>query len=70
VRWKQIYLSGGIDALLTHKKIGFKPSVILKEEHIKLKEKLHDNNNQIVGYNELLQKVNAEFGKQMNYTTL
>lgn len=71
VKWRKMYIQGGLNALLTHgRKGGFKPSVVSSEEHQKLKVLLNDSNNGIRGYRELLQWVASELGKEMKYTTL
>jgi len=71
VKWRNLYLSGGIEALLQDgRKGGYKPSVVTKQEHEKLKILLNDKHNQIVGYTELLNWVNKELKKDMKYITL
>jgi transposase len=71
VKWRKMYLDGGINAMLKHGRIGgFKPSVISAEEHEKIKALLHNPTNGIRGYKELLNWVSTEFGKQLKYTTL
>ena len=71
VKWRNLYLSGGIEALLQDgRKGGYKPSVVNKQEHEQLKTLLNDKHNQIVGYTELLNWVNKELKKDMKYITL
>lgn len=71
IKWKNLYISNGIEILLEDgRKGGFKPSVIQPSEHDKLKVLLNDNNNQIVGYTELLNWVDKELKKEMKYITL
>ena len=71
VKWRNLYLSGGIEALLKDgRKGGYKPSLVTKEEHDRLKILLNDRHNQIVGYTELLNWVNKELKKEMKYITL
>lgn len=71
VKWRNLYISGGIEALLKDgRKGGYKPSVVSKQEHHKLKILLNDKHNQIVGYTELLNWVNKELKKEMKYITL
>lgn len=71
VKWRNLYLSQGIEALLEDgRKGGYKPSVVSNQEHEKLKILLHDKHNQIVGYTELLNWVNKELKKEMKYITL
>jgi transposase len=68
--WRSLYAKGGIEALLTHKKIGFKKSIISKENHEKLAAKLKDPENGIQGYKELNEWVLAEFKTEISYNTL
>lgn len=68
--WRTIYIDKGIEGILTHNKIGFKPSVFTKEEHLKIKEKLNDPQNGLQGYVELKQWMEAEFKKQYQYRTI
>jgi hypothetical protein len=71
VKWRNLYLLGGIEALLQDgRKGGYKPSVVNKKEHEQLKTLLSDKHNQIVGYTELLNWVNKELKKDMKYITL
>ena len=43
--WRKMYEKGGIHFLLEDKRIGFKPSLLTKEEHGKIEEKLHNPTN-------------------------
>ena len=70
VKWRKMYLSGGIDTLLKHGRVGFKPSIISKSEHKQLEVKLKDPNNNLQGYTELLQWAKTTWNKDLNYTTL
>lgn len=70
LRWRKLYLQSGIDGILQHGRTGFKPSVISKEEHAKLEQKLNDPENGLRGYVELLQWAENEFSKEIKYTTL
>jgi transposase len=71
VKWRNLYISGGIEALLQDgRKGGYKPSVVNKQEHEKLEILLNNKHNQIVGYTELLNWVNKELKKEMKYITL
>jgi transposase len=71
VKWRNIYLSQGIEGLLKDgRKGGFKPSTVSQEEHEQIKTLLHDKHNGIVGYTELLNWVNRELKKEMKYITL
>lgn len=68
--WKNIYETKGIDGILRDDRIGFKPSIVSKDEHIKIEKLLNDPKNGIRGYNELLDWVKNELGKDMLYITL
>ena len=50
--------------------VGFKKSLISKEEHKQIAQKLHNPKNGIRGYTELLEWVNNEFSKDIKYITL
>lgn len=68
--WRTMYQQGGIALLSSHKKTGFKPSVLTKQEHEAIKQKLNDPLNGIRGYKELMQWVEREFNKDVKYNTL
>lgn len=71
VKWRKMYLKGGIDSMLSHgRKGGFKPSVITKKAHLAIEKKLNDPKNGIRGYVELLDWVNSELLKDLKYITL
>lgn len=69
-KWRTLYSTGGIDELLKHNKIGFKPSKISKEEHDLLKAKLHNAENGLRGYKELQEWVKSELKNDISYNTL
>lgn len=69
-KWRSIYAAGGINALLSHNKKGFKPSILNPEQHSSIAAKLHDPENGIRGYKELQQWVLEEFELQISYNTL
>lgn len=68
--WRMLYQAGGIKALCSHNKKGFKPSVFTKEEHDAIAGKLKDPKNGLRGYTELLDWVEKEFKKEVKYNTL
>lgn len=68
--WRTAYKNGGIEALLSHNRKGFKPSVFTKEEHEKLHALLHDPQNNLTGFVELREWVLKEFKKDIKYNTL
>lgn len=69
-KWRKMYLKEGIESLLQHGRTGFKPSLITKQEHERLEQKLKDPYNGLQGYKELLQWANQHREKALNYTTL
>ena len=68
--WRNLYLSGGVTLLMTHKKTGYKPTKISKQEHAAIDRKLRDPQNGIRGYTELMKWVEQEFQKSVSYNTL
>ena len=71
VKWRKLYNLSGIEPLLKHGRVGgFKKSVVSKEEHKEIAQKLNDPKNGIRGYKELLEWVNKELSKDMKYITL
>jgi transposase len=67
--WRTAYIKGGIKHLLTHKMVGYKPSVITGEQKKALEEQLNKPDNGIVGFVELLAWFNQKFGTDVNYYT-
>ena len=67
--WRSLYISGGIKMLMSHSKIGYKPSIINKEQELALKKKLNDQHNRMVGFVELLDWFNKTFNTEINYKT-
>jgi transposase len=65
-----LYLAGGIELLCSHKKTGFRPSVISKEMHVVISSLLNDPQNGLRGYNELMIYLEKEFNKKIKYNTL
>lgn len=68
--WKKLYIEKGISGILSDGRIGFKPSVITAEEHEALARLLHDPQNGVTGYKELLRWVEKTLNKKMCYITL
>jgi transposase len=68
--WKRLYQQKGISGILSDGRIGFKPSVVSPEEHKAIEKKLNDPDNEIRGYNELLDWVKTTLSKDMKYITL
>jgi len=69
-KWRTIYIKEGIKGIVSHGRIGFKPSLITKEEHKKIEHKLNQPKNALRGYKELMQWIKDEFGKEIKYTTV
>jgi transposase len=71
VKWRKMYLKDGIDALLSHKRVGgFKPRKLTTAQHNKLSAKLHDPNTDIIGYVELVTWIKDNLNVEIKYTTL
>lgn len=68
--WRTLYSHGGITSILSHGRIGFKPSLITKEEHKKIEQKLTQPKNALRGYKELMRWIKEELGKDIKYTTV
>ena len=68
--WRTLYLNAGIEGLIKHQKIGFKPSVFNTIEHKMLEAKLNNPQNGLQGYVELKDWIEKETGKTLNYNTL
>lgn len=68
--WRTLYINGGIKAVQSHNKKGFKPSVFTQQEHIAIEKKLKDPKNGLRGYIELMDWIEKEFKKQVKYNTL
>lgn len=68
--WRTLYFNTGIEGLMNHKKIGFRPSVFNAVEHKMLETKLNNPENGLQGYVELKDWIERELGKTFNYNTL
>lgn len=68
--WRTLYINEGIKGIVSHGRIGFKPSLITKEEHKKIEHKLNQPKNALRGYKELVQWIKNELGKELKYTTV
>jgi transposase len=68
--WRTLYRDGGINALTSHKKVGFKKPLFTEEQHGIIEAKLHDPLNGLRGYKELLEWIETEFGKEYKYNTI
>ncbi len=68
--WRNMYMKGGIKGLIYYKKNEGRPKILTNIEHKAMEIKLKDANNGLRGYVELLNWVETEFNKTMNYNTL
>jgi transposase len=68
--WRNLYLTGGIEAIMQHNWTGTKSKHISKEQYDYLSKKLNNPTNGLVGYKELLNWVETDLGISMKYTTL
>lgn len=69
-KWRTLYINEGINGIVSHGRIGFKPSLISKEEHKKIEHKLKQSKNALRGYKELMHWIKNEFNKELKYTTV
>lgn len=69
-KWRKMYEKGGLKLVCSHNKTGFKPSKITKDEHKAIEKVLTNPRNGLQGYKELMEWVEAEFGKEIKYNTL
>lgn len=68
--WRTLYSEGGISKLTNYIKNEGRPTILSKEEHKAIEEKLNDSKNGLRGYVELLDWVENTFKKQIKYNTL
>ena len=67
--WRNLYIKGGIDELMSHKNKGYKPSKINSEQENALKTILYNPENGFVGYIELQTWFNETYGTDIQYNT-
>lgn len=67
--WRSAYISGGAKGLKQHFNIGYKPSLIVGDQEVALKQKVNDPSNGIVGFVELLDWFNSTFNTDIKYKT-
>ena len=68
--WRKKYQSGGIKALLSDGRIGFKPSVISEQAHEQIRIKLHNPEGAFTSFKDLQHWVDSNFAKGINYNSL
>lgn len=67
--WRNIYIEGGINALLEHNYMGNRSSTIATH-HDMLRKKLEDPHNGLQGFMELVEWFNEANGTQVPYKTM
>ena len=67
--WRNLYIAGGLEKLMSHGKTGFKPSVITAEQEKAIKDQMHKPDNGFVGFIELLDWFNEKYNTHVNYKT-
>ena len=67
--WRSLYIKGGIEALIKHNNIGYKPSLINAEQEAELKTILNNPENGFVGYIELQSWFNEKHKMEIEYNT-
>jgi len=68
--WRNAYIEGGLDKMLSQAMGGNRPSVTSAEQEVVLREKVHDPKNGIQGFVELMRWFEDRFGEPINYKTL
>jgi len=68
--WRNLYIKGGIKALMAYTKHEGRPSIITAKEHRQIEAKLKDPKNGLRGYVELQAWAENEFKKPIKYNTL
>jgi transposase len=67
--WRNLYIGGGIEKLMSHSKTGYKHSLISTDQEKALNEQMHKPDNGFVGFIELLAWFNEKFKTDINYKT-
>jgi len=67
--WRNLYIKGGIKALMEHNNKGYKPSKINSFQESDLKAILYNPENGFVGYIELLSWFNETYKMEIEYHT-
>jgi transposase len=68
--WRTLYIQGGIESVMSYQKNEGRPSSITKEEHDAIEKKLHDPQNGLRGYVELVSWMEETFNKTFRYNTV
>lgn len=67
LKWRNAYIRGGLSGMLSHGKKSNRASMIRPEQREVLRDKLHDPQNGLRGYTELVEWFNARFDAQVKY---
>ena len=67
--WRSLYIKGGMDSLIKHKNIGYKPNKINPEQEAELKKIMYNPENGFVGYIELQVWFNETYKTEIEYNT-
>jgi transposase len=67
--WRNLYIKGGIEALMGHNNKGYKPNQINSEQESDLRTILNDPENGFVGYIELQSWFNEKYKMEVEYHT-
>jgi transposase len=67
--WRSLYISGGIELLTKHGKVGFKPSVFTAEQALAIKTQVNNPKNGFVGFVEFKKWFDDTFNTTINYKT-
>jgi transposase len=70
LRWRNKYIEGGLAGLLSHKRKCNRPSVIKPEQREPLREKLHEPDNGLRGFTEMVAWFNSRFNADVKYNTM
>lgn len=68
--WRNAYIAGGLQGLLAHEKKSNRSSVFEPHQREALREKLHDAQNGLRGYTELVAWFNDHFATEVKYHTM
>jgi transposase len=67
LKWRNAYIEGGLSGLLSHGRKSNRNGAISPDQREALRAKLHDPQNGLRGYTELLEWFNGQFGTQLKY---
>lgn len=67
LKWRNAYIDGGLTGLLSHGIRSNRRGAIQPDQRESLRDKLHDPQNGLRGYTELVEWFNTRFGTQVKY---